>query len=181
MRNVITVVALMVSIIGIFVSLAREELRCRLGLQSAECRSFIPNSNELTNHSKPTSPNVKESLSESSTTPLVTPRQSSTESRSPEKNAEPTPETSGTKILKSTGEKLTQPTEGVNPEASPAESSVNQVSPPQTADAAPPPQESGQLEPKPDPAIAHEQKPDPPQSHENQPIQVIPPTESPQP
>ena len=37
MRNAITVVALLISMTGIFVSLAREELRCKLGLNSADC------------------------------------------------------------------------------------------------------------------------------------------------
>ncbi|MEB3161309.1 MAG: hypothetical protein VKL20_07605 [Synechocystis sp.] len=37
MRNVLTLVALLLSTTGIFVSLAREELRCRLGLSSTEC------------------------------------------------------------------------------------------------------------------------------------------------
>ncbi|MFM1841590.1 MAG: hypothetical protein RLZZ490_321 [Cyanobacteriota bacterium] len=37
MRNVLTLVALLLSSTGIFVSLAREELRCRLGLSSTEC------------------------------------------------------------------------------------------------------------------------------------------------
>lgn len=37
MRNLLTLVALLLSTTGIVVSLAREELRCRLGLSSAEC------------------------------------------------------------------------------------------------------------------------------------------------
>lgn len=38
MKNLITVIALLLSMTGIFVSLAREELRCRLGLSSNECK-----------------------------------------------------------------------------------------------------------------------------------------------
>lgn len=37
MRNFLTLVALLLSSTGIFVSLAREELRCRIGLSSSEC------------------------------------------------------------------------------------------------------------------------------------------------
>ncbi|WP_353673480.1 hypothetical protein [Synechocystis sp. LKSZ1] len=40
MKNTLTVVALLLSITGIFVSLAREELRCRLGL--AEACTSVP-------------------------------------------------------------------------------------------------------------------------------------------
>ena len=39
MRNLLTLMALLLSSTGIFVSLAREELRCRLGLSSSECMS----------------------------------------------------------------------------------------------------------------------------------------------
>lgn len=181
MRNLITVIALIVSITGVFVSLAREELRCRLGLQSAECRSSIPNSNELTNHSNPTSPNVKESQSESSTTPVETSEQSASETRSPQKSSEPNPETTATQILKSKEESLSKskPTEAINPEASPATSSDSQVSTPNALDSAVPPHEASQLDPEPNAAIANDSKPS--QSQENQPIQVIPPSESPQP
>ncbi len=179
MRNLITVVALIVSITGIFVSLAREELRCRLGLQSSECRSSIPNSNELTNHSNPTSPNVKESQSESSTTPPVTPEQPASETRSPEKTTEPTQETTATKILKSKQENLAKPTDGVKPEASTAESSNSEVTPPNASDPGVSAPEASQMEPKPESAIANDAKPNPPQV--NQPIEVIPPSESPQP
>ncbi|AIE74801.1 MULTISPECIES: hypothetical protein [unclassified Synechocystis] len=41
MRNVLTVFALLLSGTGIFVSLAREELRCRVGLSSTECPPAI--------------------------------------------------------------------------------------------------------------------------------------------
>ncbi len=41
MRNLLTVTALLISVTGIFVSLAREELRCQLGLQSAECAGRV--------------------------------------------------------------------------------------------------------------------------------------------
>lgn len=37
MRNMLTLMALMISSTGIFVTLAREELRCRLGFSSTEC------------------------------------------------------------------------------------------------------------------------------------------------
>ena len=71
MRNAITVVALLISMTGIFVSLAREELRCKLGLNSADCppissRTNFRQENQpnfslpkiLKNHSTPTE-NVK--------------------------------------------------------------------------------------------------------------------------
>jgi len=41
MRNFLTVLALLLSGTGIFVSLAREELRCRVGLSSAACAPAI--------------------------------------------------------------------------------------------------------------------------------------------
>ncbi|MFM8295264.1 MAG: hypothetical protein ACKN9E_12055 [Microcystaceae cyanobacterium] len=41
MRNLLTVTALLISVTGIVVSLAREELRCQLGLQSAECAGRV--------------------------------------------------------------------------------------------------------------------------------------------
>ncbi|MBE9175206.1 hypothetical protein IQ225_07600 [Synechocystis salina LEGE 06155] len=41
MRNTLTIFALLLSSAGIFVSLAREELRCRVGLSSTECPPAI--------------------------------------------------------------------------------------------------------------------------------------------
>jgi len=43
MRNFVTVIALMVSTTGIFVSLAREELRCKLGLSAEACQPSAEN------------------------------------------------------------------------------------------------------------------------------------------
>jgi hypothetical protein len=43
MRNFVTVIALMVSTTGIFVSLAREELRCKFGLSSEDCQPSVEN------------------------------------------------------------------------------------------------------------------------------------------
>jgi hypothetical protein len=43
MRNFVTVIALMVSTTGIFVSLAREELRCKFGLSSEACQPSVEN------------------------------------------------------------------------------------------------------------------------------------------
>lgn len=43
MRNFVTVIALMVSTTGIFVSLAREELRCKFGLSSEACQPSAEN------------------------------------------------------------------------------------------------------------------------------------------
>ena len=43
MRNFVTVIALMVSMTGIFVSLAREELRCKLGLSEEACQPSAEN------------------------------------------------------------------------------------------------------------------------------------------
>lgn len=45
MRNALTVFALLLSGIGIFVSLAREELRCRVGLSSEVCSPAIAKPN----------------------------------------------------------------------------------------------------------------------------------------
>jgi hypothetical protein len=52
MRNALTVFALLLSSTGIFVSLAREELRCRIGLSSTECSPAIaqPENSPPSNH-----------------------------------------------------------------------------------------------------------------------------------
>jgi hypothetical protein len=47
MRNFVTVIALMVSMAGIFVSLAREELRCKLGLSAESCHPSAEKLQEL--------------------------------------------------------------------------------------------------------------------------------------
>ncbi len=44
MRNILTVIALLVSVSGIGVSLAREEMRCFLGLSDVNCNSANNNS-----------------------------------------------------------------------------------------------------------------------------------------
>jgi hypothetical protein len=41
-KNLLTLVALFVSVSGIAVSLAREEVRCYLGLESSECAATRP-------------------------------------------------------------------------------------------------------------------------------------------
>lgn len=57
MRNTIAMLALLISISGIFVSLAREELRCKLGLNSLDCSSTsarkAPNQDNQSSFSRP--------------------------------------------------------------------------------------------------------------------------------
>ena len=47
MRNFVTVIALMVSMAGVFVYLAREELRCKLGLSAESCHPSAEKLKEL--------------------------------------------------------------------------------------------------------------------------------------
>lgn len=67
MKNFVTIIALMVSTTGIFVSLAREELRCRLGLSTETCQSSVERSKKSTKDSSWTNQNFTKPLSRFST------------------------------------------------------------------------------------------------------------------
>ncbi|MGL5033715.1 MAG: hypothetical protein ACRC6M_07935 [Microcystaceae cyanobacterium] len=58
MRNLITAFALLVSLTGVFVSLAREELRCKLGLNSEECAKALQKTEPIPDAIAPGSKNV---------------------------------------------------------------------------------------------------------------------------
>ncbi|WP_013321531.1 hypothetical protein [Gloeothece verrucosa] len=81
MKNFLTVFALMVSVSGIAVSLAREEVRCYLGLSSSACHSTDES------HLSPRKIHFSESDRRSSS-----PRESSTQKRETQQHHEQTPE-----------------------------------------------------------------------------------------
>ena len=76
MKNILPILALLMSVSGIAVSLGREEVRCHLGLESAACPQEEQNISEDTPATTPESPRIKE-------TPAETTR-----------NSEPSPEVS---------------------------------------------------------------------------------------
>jgi hypothetical protein len=109
MRNFVTFIALMVSMAGIFVSLAREELRCKLGLSAEACQPSAEKLKKLpknpVNHSDFTKPasevlnnkpeSVKQgSLEKSSSQPITSPNPDA-------KTNEVESDSKATKILKS--------------------------------------------------------------------------------
>jgi len=108
MRNFVTVIALMVSMAGIFVSLAREELRCKLGISAAACQPSAEKLRELpknsVNYSDFTKPAWKVlndkpesfgqgSLEKFSSQPITSPNPDNT-------RTEADPDSKATKILK---------------------------------------------------------------------------------
>ena len=113
MRNFVTVIALMVSMAGIFVSLAREELRCKLGLSGEACQPSAENfkkspknpvndsdftkplSEVLNNKPESVEQGALEKPSSQSITPLNSRKQTD------QKTIESDADTKATKILKS--------------------------------------------------------------------------------
>ena len=79
MRNLLTLVALLVSVSGIAVSLAREEVRCYLGLESVKCLA--------TEKSQPTQRVTESKPPEEK---VVPPPQKTTESNPEEKSSQKT-------------------------------------------------------------------------------------------
>jgi hypothetical protein len=82
MRNLLTLVALLVSVSGIAVSLAREEVRCYLGLESVKCLA--------TEKSQPTQRVTESKPPESPEEKVVPPPQKTTESNPEEKSSQKT-------------------------------------------------------------------------------------------
>ncbi len=89
MKNFVTVIALMVSTTGIFVSLAREELRCRLGLSPETCQSSVEKSKKSTKDSSWTNPDFTKPLSRFSTQKSESKEKNLLETQ-PEKSNSPT-------------------------------------------------------------------------------------------
>jgi hypothetical protein len=186
MRNVVTVIALMVSMAGIFVSLAREELRCKLGLSAEACQpsveklkespknpvnysDFTKPSSEVLND-KPTS--VEQGLLEkSSSEPITSPNPDKT-------TTEADPDSKATKILKPDSENsdksiIPSVESGTShPENTPTESTSPELNPPA--------HESNQMANDDSAASANDS---PPVEHSNdnpsQAIPVIPPPQIP--
>jgi len=181
MRNVVTVIALMVSMTGIFVSLAREELRCKLGLSAQACQPSAEKLKELPqnpiNHSdftKPASQVLNDkpeavgqgSLEKSNPQPIASPNSDTTPKSEPDSEA--------TKILKpetaNTDKSLTPPTEsGTSSPENPSPDSTN-------AESNPPAHESDQMA-NDDSAASGNDSPSVEHSTDKpgQPIPVIPP------
>jgi hypothetical protein len=144
MRNVVTVIALMVSMAGIFVSLAREELRCKFGLSSEACQPSVENLKESPknpiNYSDFTKPlsealndkpeSVKQgSLEKSSSQPVTSPNPDT-------KTNEVESDSQATKILKpdpENSDKSIIPSAELgtsNPEITPPDSTNTESNPP---------------------------------------------------
>ena len=182
MRNFVTVIALMVSTTGIFVSLAREELRCKFGLSSEACQPSAENLKKSpknpVNYSDFTKPisevlnekpeSVKQgSLEKSSSQPITSPKPDA-------KTNEVESESQSTKILKpdpENSDKLIIPsTESgtSNPGSTPPDSVSPELNPPA--------HESNQMDNN-DSAASANDSPSVENSNDNpsQPIPVIPP------
>jgi len=151
MRNFVTFIALMVSMAGIFVSLAREELRCKLGLSAEACQPSAEKLKKLpknpVNHSDFTKPasevlnnkpeSVKQgSLEKSSSQPITSPNPDA-------KTNEVESDSKATKILKSdpensdksiipstepgTSNQENTPSDSISPELNPPSHESNQM------------------------------------------------------
>jgi hypothetical protein len=188
MKNLVTVIALIVSMAGIFVSLAREELRCRLGLSAEACQPSAENLEKLpknpVNYSDFTKPlsevlnnkpeSVKQgSLEKSSSQPITSPNPDKT-------TTEADPDSKATKILKPDSENsdksiIPSAESGTsNPENTPSDSVSPELNPPA--------HESNQMD-NDDSAASANDSPPAEQSHDkpSQSIPVIPPPEANQP
>jgi hypothetical protein len=186
MKNVVTVIALMVSMAGIFVSLAREELRCKLGLSAEACQPSAENLEKLPknpiNYSDFTKPisevlndkpeSVKQdSLEKSSSQPVTSPNPDT-------KTNEVESDSQATKILKpdpENSDKSIIPSAELgtsNPEITPPDSVSPELNPPA--------HETDQMVNDDSAASANDS---PPVEHRNdnpsQPIPVIPPPQIP--
>lgn len=181
MRNFVTVIALMVSMTGIFVSLAREELRCKLGLSAEACQSSAEKLRKLpqnsVNHSDFTKPasevlndkpeSVEQgSLEKSSSQPITFPI---SDKKTPKSDAE----TKGIKILQPVPENTDK---SIIPAAEPG--TPNSTNP----ELNPPAHETDQMA-NDDSAASANDSPSAEQSHDkpSQSIPVIPPPEANQP
>ncbi|MEB3189334.1 MAG: hypothetical protein VKL42_03205 [Snowella sp.] len=183
MRNAITVVALLISMTGIFVSLAREELRCKLGLNSTDCppissRTNFRQENQphfslpriLKNHSTTTETGKNEE--KSTAIPQASPE-------SPKASDIDTTKTEamGNKLLNSDSE----PANTTKNETAPLNSGPSHPEPVENAKATSeyPSQESSQMDQENQNNPSHDSSPAQPASHlapDGQPIPVIPPS-----
>jgi hypothetical protein len=188
MRNFVTFIALMVSMAGIFVSLAREELRCKLGLSAEACQPSAEKLKKLpknpVNHSDFTKPasevlnnkpeSVKQgSLEKSSSQPITSPNPDA-------KTNEVESDSKATKILKSDPENSDK---SIIPSTEPGTSSPENSSPNSTSpELSYPKHESNQMA-NDDSAASANDSPPAEQSHDkpSQSIPVIPPPEANQP
>ena len=185
MRNFVTVIALMVSMAGIFVSLAREELRCRLGLSAEACQPAAENLEKSPKNSVNYSDFTKP-LSEVLSDKPESVKQGSLEKSSSQTITSPTPDTKtnevesdsqATKILKADPENsdksiIPSAESGTsNPEIPPPDS----VSPELNS----PAHESNQMD-NDDSAASANDSPPVENSNDNpsQPIPVIPPPQT---
>jgi hypothetical protein len=188
MRNFVTVVALMVSTTGIFVSLAREELRCKFGLSSEACQPSVENLKKSpknpVNYSDFTKPlsevlnnkpeSVKQgSLEKSSSQPITSPNPDKT-------TTEADPDSKATKILKPVPENSNK---SIIPANEPGTSNPeNKTSNSTNPELNPPAHETDQMANDDSAASANDS---PPTEHGNdnpsQSIPVIPPPQSNQP
>ena len=64
MKNILAILALLMSVSGIAVSLGREEVRCHLGLESAACPREEEKTSEDTPATTPESPQIEETPAE---------------------------------------------------------------------------------------------------------------------
>jgi hypothetical protein len=151
MRNFVTVIALMVSMAGIFVSLAREELRCKLGLSAESCHPSAEKLKELPKHpidfsdfTKPASQILNDkpesieqgSLEKSDSQPITSPNldkisnESDLDSKAT-KILKPVPENSDKLIIPSaelgTSNPGSTPPDSVSPELNPPAHESNQM------------------------------------------------------
>ena len=188
MKNFVTVIALMVSMTGIFVSLAREELRCKLGLSGDACRS----STEKFQESPKTSVNHSDFIKPASEVLHNKPEsveQGSLQKSSPQPVSSPdinkiipasTPEINANKILKPDTE---NPDKSIIPATEPVTSSLENSSPGSPKPELPyPAHENSQMINDDSAASANNSPPAKRDNiNSNQPIPVIPPPQTNQP
>jgi hypothetical protein len=73
MKNILPILALLMSVSGIAVSLGREEVRCHLGLESAACPREEEKTSEDTPATTPESPQIEETPTETTRNSEVSP------------------------------------------------------------------------------------------------------------
>ncbi len=185
MRNFVTVIALMVSTTGIFVSLAREELRCKFGLSSEACQPSVENLKKSpknpANYSDFTKPlsevlndkpeSIKQgSLEKSSSQTITSPTPDNT-------RTEADPDSKATKILKPDPESTDK---SIIPSTEPGTSSPENSSPNSTSPELSYPQHESNQMANDDSAASANDSPPVENSNDNpsQPIPVIPPPQT---
>lgn len=170
MRNLLTVTALLISMTGIVVSLAREELRCKLGLQSGECTVSV----EETSPSV-TSQTIRRAKTVSNPAQTLMEKLPSLDSESKAITPGNTEDSQGQKSIQkpTLADPKTPPVrEETQPIAPPAQEKMTPESSQETAQTSPavPPESSGQSSPS-----VSTQPSAPSLAPDGQPIPVIPP------